>query len=579
MSIESDWLFSQQIAFKMDHGKEVLTLLVGHICRQGEFDVFIDDSFERFKATPHLFLEGATRLRLLQLIEDHAQSSVELSDQQKIKFQSAVSLIRTLIFTANVTAPSDLWVFRQILSSYKALDLLEALGSGKYSANDFAAAYRLKQSLVESDVQFFISRGYLHLDLGKMTWSDQPQIKETLENICVLSPNWPRNFVPVMQNIFESRVLSQSEEDLLIHWLQLPTSAGSRVSWCPSRYEIELGFRIVPIVLALRTATRFGEILSLKKMFTMSVRADIRTLLMKVFEQAGYFTQGEVLTDLGERVLRRGPGPMGIIHAYYPYMENHLDELSGKSVSRWIERTGNIAASQDANARSFARALDSLQKYQKDTGFKYKVFIEHAVGQGEATRQHFDKFGEKEFQYFGADLEDKAIEQTKRQQLLGRLPENMKMISGADIGQPEIVTTAIERAGFKTSGSVMIVGNGFHEIRNQTDVKMAEVFRKYHAAGILIIFAEETALSDEELLNSAWNTYHAGFRYMHEISGQGLRRFNQRGVGVRVRSWKECAEAGGYQVLMDYISRGRSIYPTPFNDSNPAISVNYFCVP
>ena len=125
----------------------------------------------------------------------------------------------------------------------------------------------------------------------------------------------------------------------------------------------------------------------------------------------------------------------------------------------------------------------------------------------------------------------------------------------------------------------MNVGNGFHEVRNQTDEKMAEVFSQYHSAGILIIFTEETGLTDDQLLATAWNTYHAGFRYMHDLSGQGLRTYNRRGRLPRQLSWQDCARAGGYEVLERFTSKGRAIFPLEPGADNPAISVNYFCVP
>ena len=125
----------------------------------------------------------------------------------------------------------------------------------------------------------------------------------------------------------------------------------------------------------------------------------------------------------------------------------------------------------------------------------------------------------------------------------------------------------------------MVVGNGFHEVRGQTNENMIEVFREYCEAGILIVFTEESGLSDEDLIATGWNTYHAGFRYTHEISGQGLRPALDDPNHDRF-SWKKCAELAGYIVHDDYSTRTRTIYPNPRADGhNPAISVNYFCVP
>ncbi len=124
----------------------------------------------------------------------------------------------------------------------------------------------------------------------------------------------------------------------------------------------------------------------------------------------------------------------------------------------------------------------------------------------------------------------------------------------------------------------MMVGNGFHEVRDQTNEKMAAVFKAYRDAGIILIFTEETGLTDEQIREAAYNTYHAGFRWVHRTSGQGLRpSFAPDGD---IRSWFESATSGDYDVLMDYTRGTRSIYPyaAPKED-NPSISVTYFCVP
>ena len=110
---------------------------------------------------------------------------------------------------------------------------------------------------------------------------------------------------------------------------------------------------------------------------------------------------------------------------------------------------------------------------------------------------------------------------------------------------------------------------------------MIQVFKQYCDAGIVLIFTEESGLSDEDLLATGWNTYHSGLRYVHELSGQGLRLAVDRGDAPNGRlSWGKCATSGGYKVMRHYTSRTRKIFPHPKADGyNPAINVNYFCVP
>ena len=100
----------------------------------------------------------------------------------------------------------------------------------------------------------------------------------------------------------------------------------------------------------------------------------------------------------------------------------------------------------------------------------------------------------------------------------------------------------------------------------------------------MLLFTEESALSVDDLLHTAWNTYHAGFKYVHERSGQGLRPAIPAPPsaldGPLPASWTECATAAGYVRANAFCSRSRTIYPyTPASGHNPAISVNHFFVP
>jgi hypothetical protein len=186
--------------------------------------------------------------------------------------------------------------------------------------------------------------------------------------------------------------------------------------------------------------------------------------------------------------------------------------------------------------------------------------------------------------YVGADLEDEAIDAAAADQRAGRLPAGMLLIRQADIGEPGRLVAALQEAEIDAQGAVMLVGNGFHEVRAQTDERMIDVFRGYHEAGIVLLFTEENALSIDDLRATAWNTYHAGFKYVHEKSGQGLRPAEPRPrarLGRPMRAaWSECARQAGYVRADAYSTRTRKIYPyTPPSGLNPSISVNHFFIP
>ena len=166
----------------------------------------------------------------------------------------------------------------------------------------------------------------------------------------------------------------------------------------------------------------------------------------------------------------------------------------------------------------------------------------------------------------------------------GRLPSNMAFIRRADIGNADYLIDKLAAYNASPQGAIMLVGNGFHEVRQQTDEFMIEMFRVYAKAGLILLFTEENALSVDDLRATAWNTYHTGFKYVHEKSGQGLRPAYPRESPHMGRplpaSWNECASKAGYVRLESYCSRTRTIYPYAIKGRrNPSISVNHFFIP
>ena len=110
------------------------------------------------------------------------------------------------------------------------------------------------------------------------------------------------------------------------------------------------------------------------------------------------------------------------------------------------------------------------------------------------------------------------------------------------------------------------------------------MFRGYHEAGVVLLFTEENALSVDDLRATAWNTFHAGFAYVHEKSGQALRPAEPRPpvrLGRPLRAaWRDCAVEAGYVRADAYCTRSRTIYPyPPASGVNPAISETHFFVP
>ncbi len=540
------------------------------------FPYISDTGFRIFRdRVPHLFRQGAAVLAWLAALEQELVGRTDLPPADLESIEQAVSVVRTVVLTASVTAPPELWLLKHVLSAHQQLGILDWLLSGHaLDPEILAREHGLNLNQLKTDLRFLHSRGYLVKVAGGLAVAPDPAVAIVLEQFSASPAEAQPNLLPRLKEWFSS---PQQNDERLRAWLDLRVADQPTGTWVASRFQIELGYRLLPTVLGLRVLEITKE-LGRGARLAMHI-PNYTAELGRLFELAGLSEAG-VVSELGARVFERGPGVFGIIGAYHPYV-NQLEEiLRSHKIGAWVHRGENVAASQDANRKTFEIANDKLDLFCKQYGYEYRVFIEHAAGRGEAIRQRYVRDGEQERKYFGADLEDAAIDQAVRLQEQGILPASLQFIRSADIGEPDRVIRFLAQQGLAGDPTVMMVGNGFHEIRNQTNEKMVEVFRGYAHAGFVLIFTEESALDDEALLDTAWNTYHAGFRYVHEMSGQGLRPPAEGEHGTQRWSWRKCGELAGYVFLDEFSYRSRTIYPyrRPMH-KNPSISVTYFCIP
>ena len=534
------------------------------------FPIIGEEQFDSFlQNVPHLFFQGHTTLEWLKNFDF-------TNDSQ----QRAVKVLETVVGTAGVTAPPDLWLLRLLFHCHEKSGLLAAFREGGCRSDELCEQQGFLSNDLNWDLHFMLSRGLIdRVDDQLWVWQDRPWVQQILEENWVLRDGVTTfDWVEIMGEALQGR---EPESGFMqIPPFVYPDIFKQAENWTPGTREVHQGASLVPLVLAIRLTPQWSDMVEgtpLNSLFPNALPC-----ISKFLNDVGFLKNG-LVTSLGLRAIKRGPGPYGIIHAYYPYLEQRLALLQkDQSGSIWVSRGKNVAASKDANQKTFNKAIGSLKDFCRESGFKYNVFIEHAVGQGEGIRQHHQMFPEGNFQYFGADLEDAAIDSAIAQKEAGNLPANTLFIRDADIGKPQTLIEGVEKAGFSIKNAVMVVGNGYHEVRNQTNEGMTAVFKAYHDAGVLIIFTEESALNDEDLLNTGWNTYHAGFRYVHELSGQGLRPAHDgyKDPEMSRLSWKACVEAAGYRLHPTLTTHTRTIYPHARKGGyNPAISVNYFCVP
>ncbi len=533
------------------------------------FPIIAENSYLAFlKSVPHLFKNGDRLLTQL--------ASYRVENKENESALRAISVLERVTKTAAITAPSDLWLLRYVFSTFGELGISKyILEANEFSLTDLVDKFKLDKTYSMYSLDFLHSRGYLTKENQKYKVVNNNNIKNCFNQIMPINNNLESNMVPIIVDFFKG---NSKESDTLEQFFSYEISNLKSSDWIANKDEIELGFRLVPLVLAIR-------IMKLNDLFVentviSSLPIKLNQHIIKLLLNCGAINKNKEITILGERIFARGPGPFGIIHAYHAYMINFSNLLQGKKENSWVARGENVSASQDANSKTFKQINQAINNFCQKYSYTYSVYIEHAVGKGEATRQRYEISGEDKIQYFGADLEDAAIDSAIESQKEGALPKNMKFIRNADIGKPEILIKGIEQENVNLQGAIMVVGNGFHEVRNQSNESMIKVFQGYAKAGIILAFTEESGLTDEDLIYTGWNTYHAGFRFVHQISGQGLRPAIDCEDDTNARySWKKCASLAGFEVMEEFTTRTRTIYPHPRkNGYNPSISVNYFCV-
>ncbi|MBI3550171.1 MAG: hypothetical protein HY078_14125 [Elusimicrobia bacterium] len=510
----------------------------------------------------------------------------------------ACAAARSYVESASIACSSDLWLLGAILRTFRDQGFLGALLTGEALRPETCLVSvdgRKRGAIpgeIEIDLLFLASRGLLEPAGGRQyVLASHPRARSVLEAMTRADFDQPAAISRLWRGVFSGERLSPADEAIVTR-----AGAGSPMrsdwfqdTWLPTFDEIELHYRLLPVVIGLRAAGRIEEVVdALSTARSLAPRHEsCADASLRILSNAGVVEarepRGFAVTQIGKRILEKGPGPMGIIEAYHPYLSNLPAIWAGEKIETHVRRGDDISASQDANRVTFIRANDCLDAFCHATGFAYSVFIEHAAGRGEAIRQRFARSGGG-IAYVAADFEDESIQACLSERDRGGLPASLAVIGSSDIGAPGAFLQALQRRGIDSKDAVMIVGNGFQEVRGQTDESMSKVFKAYHDAGIVLIFIEESALSIDDLLETGWSTYHAGFRYVHERSGQVLRPSEDAGaprVGPPLRtSWHSCAAAGGYVRLERFSRRSRPIYPwRPKAKGNPSISVTHFCVP
>jgi len=273
-----------------------------------------------------LFEDGLRILNLIPLYEAEMKDQSELSSDQRESIGRALKVLQTIVNTAGITAPCDLWLLRQIISSYTELGLNDVLSSRHWKEiNAVAQEYKLNLEQFQIDLNFFHSRGLIHLNEGRLKCSDLPQAQDIMQSRTALLPDTKGDWVGGTAAVLSGKSVSENDLKSCQVFYSLDCSVSEKLGWVPSFYEIEVGYRLVPLVLALRSLD-----LTLKLQHKVQIRKlcpPITEEMLHLLRFAGMLEFDDQVSLLGERVFTRGPGPFGIIHAYHSRVIKFLNRV------------------------------------------------------------------------------------------------------------------------------------------------------------------------------------------------------------------------------------------------------------
>ena len=311
------------------------------------------------------------------------------SEAERQELSQSKRVVQQVLRTAAITGPPALWLARHVLGAMAEVGLTRrflAEESVRPEDTDFHA------EALDIDLSFLSVLGILDRVEGAFRLSRRPEARRVMESLGPLPAGEPVNAAALWADACSGTPLDDDDRNhlLVLGAGAMPRSSHVQTNWFPTYEEIALGYRLVPLIVGMASAGTAADCLKQTSLAPIDLVPDDAALgaaAIQVLHAAGVVRPVPgldecVATPLGRRLLERGPGPFGIIEAYQPYMAHLVTILREGRGSVHLTRSTNIAASQRANRESFRKANDALDRYCRDTGFRYSVFIEHALGRG-----------------------------------------------------------------------------------------------------------------------------------------------------------------------------------------------------
>ncbi|HMG53740.1 MAG TPA: hypothetical protein VK601_09660, partial [Kofleriaceae bacterium] len=271
-------------------------------------------AWRRFRDwVPHILGDGPRTMDAVDLVIAAAVRA-GLDEAVVRNLGAAADVVRQVVRTAAICAPPDLWLLRHVVGQLARIGVAARLLAGETVDAGIAA----RPEELEIDLRFLLSRDLLvRVDSGGAHAGYRLGMHGHARDVLSLPP---------VDDGMQASLSMAWAEVLLGHpgdaaaaavsaSLARPLPADRREPglWSPTARDVELGARLVPLVIGMTASSRTKQLLAAAPAAPLSAtllcpgRGAIGEAALAVLAGAGVLDAQAMLTDVGARVLERGP--------------------------------------------------------------------------------------------------------------------------------------------------------------------------------------------------------------------------------------------------------------------------------
>ncbi len=216
------------------------------------FPYISQNSFTLFlKGVPHLFIYGSELLQWLALVEESLKHAHNFHENELASVRKAIFVLRNIVFSTAICSPSDHWILKHILSVHRKIGLTQAFQDGGFiDREELVEKWELDRRHLGWDLSFLHSRGYLRCRGSRYALEQSFQAADIYQQAEVLQDEFLSDLVEPVANVLHGNA-SDREQELVSQFYEYPPSDHIPKSWEADHFQVNIGYRLVPTILAL----------------------------------------------------------------------------------------------------------------------------------------------------------------------------------------------------------------------------------------------------------------------------------------------------------------------------------------